>query len=127
MLGAMTRCTALAPMALVALALTGCSSGPSADEFADRFTIEYESASGLDLSSTDSGEKLALEAAESAIDGMCGELAYRYALEDSGIGDDYLYAWDVSCLMYFEGDMSQAQIDRAKAALVERATSGLDD
>jgi len=118
--------TAVGGVALLAVALAGCASGPSLEDVSERFVIEYAGAAGL----TDDAARMILpnldEIAQSAIDGKCGDEEYRDSLVDV---NDYelVYAWDSTCLMYFEDDMSTAQTERAKKSIVDEATRRIEE
>lgn len=119
----MKRLLALAPLALI---LVGCAPTPSTDEVSERFLIELGGAMGADddaLIDKHFGDIARDTAADMIEEDMCGSAAYRTAFEDEGGLEAHLYAFEQTCLMYFEDDMSPAQIEHAKQLLIERATT----
>jgi len=105
----------LAVVVAAAAVLTGCSPAPSHDDVAERFVIELVGVAG---GIEDDWTGLADDLATDALSGRCGSDAYRVGLEH----DNLVYAWDVVCSMYFKGDMSDAQIDRAKLNMMQHMT-----
>lgn len=112
----------LAMVAAVALTLTGCvTPAPSAGTVAERFRIEIEAATD-GLMAQDNPEVVGLSesVAENLLDGGC--------TIDPGLGlnedenQPYIYAVSATCLMYFEHEMSEAQIEKAKVRLLEQVT-----
>jgi hypothetical protein len=89
----------------VAVVLAGCGSQPAHDEVAERFRIELKTEIG-----TGTPEALANRMAADALSGECSSEAYRRQLQP-----ELAHAWDIGCLSYFEDQMTQQQIDRAKA------------
>lgn len=103
------------------LAATGCSARPSETAIVERFAIELAAPDG----EPDDWREVAELLAGDAMDGLCGSDYYR-----TGIGDqqpELLYAWSATCLMYFEDDMSPAQIDLATQDVVEHTIARLDN
>lgn len=102
-----------------ALLLAGCSSAPSRDDVAERYAIEMSGSIGGEVSDwIDVGDSMA----DSALKGMCGNDAFR---STAFVGQpSALYAWDATCLMYFERDMTASQVDRAKASVVDHVSAG---
>lgn len=120
------RMTATLVIVMTAVVLAGCASGPSVDEVSERFVIEYAGAADL---TKDSARVMIpdLDAiAQAAIDGRCGDEEYRDSLVDAN-DRELVYAWDSTCLMYFEEDMSATQIARAKQSIVDEAVKGIGD
>src|SRR5687768_4224469 len=103
----MNRMHVLTSLAASVVLLTGCDSHPSHDEVAERFNIELDAETGCKTPAA-----LANGMAEDALGGECSSEAYRSQLQP-----ELAYAWDVGCLMYFENQMTQDQIDRAKAEI----------
>jgi hypothetical protein len=102
-------------IALPALVLTGCSGAPPQDEVADRFLIEYTH----DADSRESFRELATAVAIDSIGGQCGSEAYESTFTR---GDENLfYAWRVTCLMYFEDDLTPRQVEETKQMIADRA------
>lgn len=100
------------------LLLSGCAAAaPSREEVAGRFLIEYTDSETVRAGLND----VALDIADDMIDGNCGEVAYETGL---GSDTDLVYAWKVTCLMMFEGDLTEAQINDAKMLVAERAVGG---
>ena len=95
--------------------LSGCSSTPDRAEVAERYAIEMAGAFGGG-STKDDWIELGEGIADSALKGMCGEDTFRSTAFEGN--PSALAAWDNTCLMYFEGDMSSAQIERAKQSLI---------
>lgn len=115
-------------VAIVAvLTLTGCAPTVSKDEFAKRFLLEYRGQFGLNSTgplSIPAEEKLAAGMAADAVDKhLCGDEAYRTGLSL----DELQVPWDISCSMYFEDEMSQAQLDRVKQEMLDEAMDDLSD
>lgn len=110
----MKRIVALAALCLV---LAGCSPTPNRAEVVERFKIELAAAMPMDMSTLADG------LTDDAFSGMCGEDAYRTALNDSGL----IHVWDATCSMYFEHDMTEAQQDRAREAIVGSVLEQLED
>lgn len=105
--------------ALLILMLAGCSTGPSLDEVTERFLIEYTDDDGLREAMQEAAEQIA----ESALNGQCGDEGYEAGLR-TGADEDLFYAWRTTCLMYFEGDLSQAQVSETKQMVAERVVAG---
>ncbi|MGR2751502.1 hypothetical protein [Agromyces arachidis] len=111
----------LAMAAAVTFTLAACTPAPSGEDVAERFRIEIEAATD-GLLAQDNPEVVGLseDVADDLLDGGC--------TIDPGLGLDedeneaYIYAVSATCLMYFEHEMSEAQIDRAKVRLLEQAT-----
>jgi hypothetical protein len=104
--------------AAVLLLLAGCSAGPSHDAVAERFRIELEGATdGLIKQDDPATIKLASGLADDALDGQCGQPGYWSGLEEQ---PSLVYAWGVTCDMYFSDEMSQTQRDYVRGLLLER-------
>lgn len=103
----------------VLLLLAGCSATPSRDEVTERFLIEYTDDEGLRDAMREAAEAIA----DSALDGRCGDDAYEAGLR-SGADEQLAYAWRTTCLMYFEGDLSDAQIAETKRMIADRVVAG---
>lgn len=99
--------------ALPLLAVTACSAGPTRAEVAERYAIEWD-AVYPGSSELPQAQQIIDDAVDDAFKGRCGEDAYRAQLEP--VGEFALRPWDATCLMYFEDDMTQAQVDRAMAS-----------
>lgn len=104
----MNRTLIVTVFAASVVILAGCDSQPSRDEVATHFKTELTAKTGLEKP-----EELANRMAEDALSGECSSKAYRSQLQP-----DLAYVWDVSCLMYFEDQMTHEQIDRAKAEIL---------
>lgn len=110
----MKRIVGLAALCLV---LDGCSPTPNREQVVERFEIELAAAMPVDLGT------LAEDLADDAFSGQCGEDAYRTALNDDGL----IHVWDVTCSMHFEHDMTEAQQDRAREAIVGSVLEQIED
>lgn len=106
-----------AALAMLCLVLVGCAPSPDRAQVVERFKIELAAAMPMDMSTLADG------LADDAFSGMCGEDAYRTALNDSAL----VHVWDATCSMYFEHDMTEAQQDRAREAIVGSVLEQLDD
>lgn len=111
----MKRAVILLPVVLL---LAGCSAGPSRDEVLERFSIEIRGAAGADLPAS-MVEDQAAALTDAALQGECGSDEYR----DSMIVPSLylLLPWDATCSMYFEDDMTAAQVERAKQTVLMAA------
>ncbi|KTR77425.1 hypothetical protein NS234_07410 [Microbacterium oxydans] len=100
-----------------AIGLIGCSAPPTREDVAERFLIELTDSEDLRAGL----QELSLGIADDMLAGNCGEVAY-----ETGLGEDadLVYAWKVTCLMMFEGDLTEAQINEAKMLVAERAVDG---
>lgn len=107
----------IAPIALLCLILVGCTPTPNRAQVVERFEIELAAAIPVELGT------LAEDLADDAFSGRCGSDAYRTALDDSGL----IHVWDATCSMYFEHDMTEAQHDRAREAIVGSVVEQLED
>lgn len=114
----MKRTAALVP-AVALLLLAGCSAGPSRDEVSERFLIEYTDSDEL----RQAMQEVADEIAQDAIDGRCGDGPYEAGLQTAA-DDNLFYAWRSTCLMYFEDDLSAAQIAETQKMTAERVAAG---
>ena len=112
----------LAPFAVLALLLTGCSAPPSIDEVAERFLIELTDSQTLRDGLQEFGEQVA----DDALDGQCGSAAYETGLAKNG-DDNLVYAWRVTCLTYFEGDLTASQVAETKRMLLDRIADESSD
>ena len=112
----MKRIGALAAGALV-LVLAGCAPAPSHDEVADRFLIEYTDNDTM----RDAMAELADTIADDALAGNCGQDAYEAGLMSGG-DENLFYAWRVTCQMYFEDDLTEAQIEQTKQMVIDRVS-----
>lgn len=102
--------------AAAVLLLAGCTSAPPRAEVVERFAIELEGASDGLLAQDDPRTlELAEQLTDDALSGGCGTSWTGYAESP-----DLLYAWAMTCEMYFSGEMSDAQRDQAKQMLLER-------
>lgn len=99
-------------VALLALTLAGCSTAPDRADVAERFAIELAASGAGDVQDW---MELADGLAGDALDGRCESEAYRTGLAD----DSLVRAWDIGCLMYFEAEMSESQVERAKLHLAD--------
>lgn len=106
---------AAASLLALTLALTGCSSTPTAAEVAERFAIELAAAIGGE---PDEWADVADDLADDALNGNCGKDVFW-----TGLGEEeyLLRSWAATCLLYFEGDMSDGQVERAKETVVDGA------
>ena len=110
---------AIALLTAGALLLTGCTPAPPRDEVVERFAIELAAGVGEPEDWTELAEGLA----DDALDGKCAESLYRTTLEDPTLQ----YAWSAGCLMYFEGSMSDSQVETAKQDLIDYISSTIDE
>ena len=109
----------IAPLALVALVmLTGCTPTPNRADVLERAQIELEGTIFADTPA------LAEGIADDAFKGLCGSDAYRAELDEF---DDLQYAWDVTCSHYFSHEMTEAQQERVRLAVLDRALEGVSD
>lgn len=114
------RASALVSLLLAGAALaSGCAASPNRDTVAERFAIELAAGMG----EPEDWQDLALILTDDALSGRCGDDQYR-----AGLGDDpgLIYAWSATCLMYFEADLTDAQLDRAKQDLVDFTSTQID-
>lgn len=109
----------IAPLAILCVILVGCTPTPNRAQVVESFEIELIAAMpvGIDLGT------LPEDMADDAFSGLCGSDAYRTALDDPGL----IQARDATCLMYFELDMTDAQQDRAREAILDSALERLED
>lgn len=98
--------------------LTGCSATPTHEAVADRFLIEYTD----DDAMRDAMQELADTIADDALSDHCGDEAYETGLQ-SGADENLFYAWRVTCQMYFEDDLTAAQLEETKRMVFERAAN----
>nr|WP_278101887.1 hypothetical protein [Microbacterium proteolyticum] len=104
--------------ALVTVALlAGCSAAPSHEEVTERFSIELAAGPG----EPSDWAELAAGLAEDAFAGRCGTETYRSQLKEPSL----TYAWDATCSMYFEGDMSSEQLSRARENVARTASENV--
>lgn len=102
------------PLLLTIGLLTGCAAtGPSVDDVAERFRIELEAADSS--FARDDHVRASEEVAQLMLDGGCTTVG-QFTEEAYG------YAFASTCLMYFEDDMTEAQVDYAKRLIFEAAT-----
>lgn len=114
----MKRVAGLASIAALLL-LSGCSAAPTRDDIADRFLTELTDSQSI----RDGMHDVGLSMADDALDGSCGSEAYEDGLEQNGDAS-LVYAWRVTCLMYFEGDLTAQQIATTKSMIVEHGVAG---
>jgi len=114
-----------AAAALLALTMAGCSAPPPREKVAERFRIELEAASdGLLKQDNPDVVGLSEDVADNLLDGGCKI--------DPGLGLDpvenasYIYAVNSTCLMYFESEMSELQVERGKQLLFEQIQHDLE-
>lgn len=105
--------TLVAVAAVSLLVLTGCSAGPSRDDVEERFEIELQGQFGETADVTEMTDLLT----GYALDGDCSSDELRDGFGPGGM----LVAWEATCLMYFEGDMSDDQIASAKQTVADAA------
>lgn len=113
----MKRTGALLSVALI-LALAGCSAVPSREEVAERYVIEYSDSESVQ----DAMRDPALEIADDALAGYCGDEQYESGLRSGG-DETLFYAWRVTCSMYFEDDLSPQQREETKQMVFDRAAA----
>lgn len=110
----------LAPLALL---LAGCSSGPAPAEVQQTFLVELRAQlpgdPTLEVTEEYFGDFAAEIAGDMIEDDACGSFNYRTV---AMVEDHMRYAYEITCLSYFEDDMSPAQIDAAKQMLLDSAT-----
>lgn len=82
----------------------------------ERFLIEYTDSDEM----ADAMQELADQVAGDALEGRCGQTAYETGLQSAG-DENLFYAWRVTCQMYFEDDLTEAQIEETKQMVLERA------
>lgn len=117
----MTKRTAPAVALLAILALSGCAPSVSDEDIEERFAIEL--AGAIDIGKASDYAEVAEGIGEMMRDGGCGSEIARSGFESEPA---LVYAWDMTCLMYFEDDMSQTQKDRALASLNEKVLEDID-
>lgn len=115
----MKRTAAIAAASLL-LVLTGCTVTPDRVEVADRFLVELTDSDDM----RDAMAELADGIAGDMLDGNCGSSAYEAGLSSEGTDPALFYAWRSTCLMYFEDDLTEQQVEETKAMQVERAIKG---
>jgi hypothetical protein len=108
------------------LLVTGCTPAPPREEVSERVMIGILAAMQLDEDDIDEQFRtdvggIADGIADDMLAGKCGMAAARGGLAES---PELTYAWDTACLMYFERDMSEAQIRQAKEAIIQQAING---
>mgnify|MGYP001210270295 CR=1 FL=1 len=102
-----------APLAVLGvLLLAGCTPAPNRADVIERAQIELAGTIFADVPGTAEG------IADDAFAGMCGSDAYRADLDDF---HDLQYAWDVTCEAYFGHEMTEAQRERVRIAVLDRA------
>jgi hypothetical protein len=89
--------------------------GPSREEVAERFLIELTDSDEM----AEAMQELADQIAGDALAGRCGETGYETGLQSTG-DETLFYAWRSTCLMYFEGDLSSAQVAETKQMIADR-------
>lgn len=109
---------AILALPLAAMLLAGCSPQPSRDDVAERFLIELSDSETIRAGMTDLADGIAGD----ALDGRCGDTEYEAGLQSNGDADLF-YAWRSTCLMYFEGDLTAAQVDETKQMIADRAAT----
>lgn len=112
----MKRFTPLAVLGVLLLA--GCTPAPNRADVIERAQIELAGTIFADVPGTAEG------IADDAFAGMCGSDAYRAQLDGF---DDLLHAFDVTCEHYFSHEMTEAQRERVRLAVMERALDGVSE
>jgi hypothetical protein len=108
-----------APLALLGVVLlAGCTPAPNRADVVERAQIELGDSLLAGIPSTAEG------IADDAFAGMCGSDAYRAQIADY---NDVLYAFDVTCEHYFSHEMTEAQRERVRLAVMERALDGISE
>lgn len=109
-----------APLALASVWLAGCSS-VSEEQFAERYLIEFQSATGFSDEQTSLFTDFAEGMAEDA-DEYCGDELYASLMFniDYPVG----YAWEVSCSMYYDDRFTDEHRRRVIDMVLAEATDG---
>ncbi|WP_292763734.1 hypothetical protein [Microbacterium sp. UBA3486] len=113
----MKRIAIVVPASLALLLLAGCSAAPSRDEVSERFLIEFTD----DDAFRDAMQESADQLAGSALDGYCGDEGFEAGLRTTA-DEQIFYAWRTTCLMYFEDDLSQSQVNETKQMIMDRVS-----
>lgn len=98
--------------------LVGCAAQPSHHELTERFRLELEAASGIE----GIWDEIAGGVADDALAGNCGSKPYRAGLSDPTLQ----YAWDVTCLMYYEDSYTDMEAQAIRDAVAKRAIETID-
>lgn len=113
--------TLLIPLLLI---LAGCSEPPpSHEEVKSRLIIEYPDDA---LVPAEYFDEVFDAMASDALNGLCGSFAYERWFYDAGV-DALFYAWRMTCLTYFEDDLTPSQVEDSKDMLFDGVVEDLLD